>query len=149
VVTLQRVIQYLHPDAVPLVDYTILAHLGVEQITQWDAAALGPQPTQEYLDQVAASPEFLEWLAALSKASRKDRVGELIESTGELFVLMLAAHRENLELLQGIRTWCNQLRSQLIAAGLPLTVPQLPGKTWEQYKADVLNRAKAVIDAEP
>jgi len=38
--------------------------------------------------------------------------------------------------------WCNNLRSQLIAAGLPVTVPKLHPRTWEEVEEAV----RALID---
>lgn len=84
------------------------------------------------------------------KQRRKRLLDALIDAQDELqIVLQLAEAQESLKLYQALRLWNNQLRTQLMNAGLPLTVPVLPGKTWAEHKADVLATARAIIDAEP
>ena len=84
-----------------------------------------------------------------SKQRRKRLLDQLLNIQEELQVVrQLAEAQESLKLFQSIRTWNNQLLTQLLAANVPLTINPLPGKTWNQYKADILATAKAIIDAE-
>jgi hypothetical protein len=39
------ILAWLYPNATPLVDYEVTAVVGGTEITQWDTAKLGPQPT--------------------------------------------------------------------------------------------------------
>lgn len=55
-----------------------------------------------------------------------------------------ARDRLTVEAIQGIMAWCNGLREQLIAAGLPLSVPALQARTWEQLE----ERVREIIDSE-
>lgn len=83
------------------------------------------------------------------KQRRKARVREILAGRDELIVLLLSANRELFESLRETRAWNNQLRAQLLAAGLPLTVPVLQNRSWEHATASVVGRADADIDAEP
>lgn len=82
------------------------------------------------------------------KQRRKRKIRELLGSKDELIALLFAANRELFESLRETRAWCNQLRQQLNSAALPITVPTLQNRTWEQATASVVSRADATIDAE-
>lgn len=53
-----------------------------------------------------------------------------------------ARDKHTMQAIQSLMAWCNNLRSQLIAAGLPVTVPKLQPRTWEELEAAV----RALID---
>lgn len=55
-----------------------------------------------------------------------------------------ARDRLTVEAIQGLMAWCNGLRQQLVDAGLPITVPPLQARTWEQLET----RVREIIDQE-
>ena len=53
-----------------------------------------------------------------------------------------ARDKLTMQAIRSLMAWCNNLRSQLIAAGLPVTVPKLRPRTWEELEEAV----RALID---
>lgn len=86
--------------------------------------------------------------AETPKQRRKREVREVLASRDETIVLLTSANRELFESLREARATINQMRQQLIQAGLPLTVQPLINRTWEQATAAALGRADATIDSE-
>ncbi len=147
-VTLQRAIEYLYPAAVPIVHYTVRAHNGVEELVQWDAAALGPQPSPAQLAATMASAAFLDWIAALPRQRRKDLAAAAIDSRDEIITLLVAAVQELLLSEQQVRTRFNNLRTALIGLGLNVGVQPLPTLDWPTFKQNILTRARTNSDEE-
>lgn len=55
-----------------------------------------------------------------------------------------ARDKLTVEAIQSLMAWCNGLRRQLIDAGLPVTVPRLEVRTWQQLE----DRVRELIDIE-
>jgi hypothetical protein len=55
-----------------------------------------------------------------------------------------ARDKLTVETIQALMAWCNGLRRQLIDAGLPITVPRLEVRTWEQLE----DRVRELIDTQ-
>lgn len=55
-----------------------------------------------------------------------------------------ARDKLTVEAIQSLMAWCNGLRRKLIDAGLPITIPKLEVRTWQQLE----DRVRELIDTE-
>ena len=147
-VTLQRVIEFLHPNAEPLRDYTVGSHKGVESVAWWDAAALGPQPTPEQLAVVAASPQFLAWVAGLPKQRKKQQVLASLNAKDVESVRLRATLKLIMSVFIETRSAINKLTRELSDAGLNVTQTKLANRSWEQLEQALAQLAQVEVDLE-
>lgn len=73
-VGIASVILFLHPAAVPLVDFVVSSDTTAEHLTFWNTAGLGPQPSEATLAATQASPAYQTYIsqAAVDQRARDD-----------------------------------------------------------------------------
>jgi hypothetical protein len=146
-VKLQRVIEFLHPGAVSLRDYTVESYKGQERITQWNPA-LGPQPTPEQLAVVAASPHFLAWVASLPKQRKKQQVLASLNARDVESVRLRATLKLIMSVFIETRAAINKLTRELSDAGLNVTQTKLTNRSWEQLEQALAALAEIEVESE-
>ena len=147
-VNLQRVVEYLHPNAESTVDYTVASHKGQERIAQWNEATLGPQPTPEQLAVVAASPQFLAWVAGLPKQRKKQQVLASLNARDVDSVRLRATLKLIMSVFIETRAAINKLTRELSDAGLDVTRTTLTNRSWEQLEQALATLAEIEVDQE-
>ena len=101
--------------------------------------------TAEQQAQARAMAQAFDWAEPTEKQQkRRAAKAALRDAEDRALIATRAGLRAIYQSLTETRTAVNQIRAQLIAAGLPLTVPALINRTWEQ----VLAAVEQQIDAE-
>ena len=101
-------------------------------------------PTEQEQQQFAAIVSGWDWSPRTeAQQKRRDAKASLTDRSPES-VRLLAALRVLYASVVETRHAYNQMRAQLIAAGLPISAPQLVNRTWEQ----ALQAVAQQIDAE-
>lgn len=151
-VNIQKVIEFLHPTAIPLVDYTIFSQLQngvwVESITQWNEATLGVQPTQEQLLQVSESPAFIEWANNLIAQKRKELINKMLDAAEPTEMLFRGLFHLIFLVANNQRSRETTLLNRLTTLGINHNIAVQPAETKAEMKTRLFKWISDQLDLE-